>query len=97
MLRAKLLFSISVLLVLGMSVPAAAQWPETFKLTASDGAGADWFSRSVAISGNTAIVGAWGNDDAGTNSGSAYLFDVTTGSELFKLTSSDAAEHDNFG
>jgi hypothetical protein len=70
---------------------------ELFKLTASDAASADFFGFSVAISGNTAIVGAFGNDDADKQSGSAYLFDVATGNELFKLTASDAARVDRFG
>ena len=70
---------------------------QLFKLTASDGAEDDWFGRSVAISNDTAIVGAINDDDAGSKSGSAYLFDVTTGNQLFKLTASDAAEGDRFG
>jgi esterase/lipase superfamily enzyme len=67
------------------------------KLTASDFAGFDSFGYSVAISGTTAVVGAFGNDDAGSNSGSAYLFDTTTGVQVAKLTASDAASGDNFG
>lgn len=67
------------------------------KLTASDAAGGDFFGRSVGISGNVAIVGAEGNDDAGGSSGSAYLFDVSTGNQLFKLTANDAAANDLFG
>ncbi len=67
------------------------------KITAVDAAANDFFGRSVAISGNTAIVGAYGNDDGGNASGSAYLFDVTTGSQLAKLTASDAATLDRFG
>ena len=59
---------------------------ELLKLTASDAADLDVFGYSVAISGNTAIVGAI-NDDA--RHGAAYLFDVSTGEELFKLTASD--------
>jgi len=70
---------------------------ELFKLTASDASSGDRFGFSVAISGTTAIVGAGGNDDAGANSGSAYLFDTITGQELFKLTASDAAPNDVFG
>jgi hypothetical protein len=70
---------------------------QLFKLTASDPASEDWFGVSVAISGNTAIVGASGNDDGGSGSGSAYLFDVTTGIQLFKLTASDASADDAFG
>ena len=70
---------------------------ELHKLTASDGAVGDQFGESVAISGNYAIVGAAKNDDDGTNSGSAYIFDVTTGNQLHKLTASDGAETDYFG
>ncbi|MEQ9206642.1 MAG: GC-type dockerin domain-anchored protein [Phycisphaerales bacterium] len=68
-----------------------------FKLTASDASSSDVFGQSVAISGNTAIVGANLDNDAGFDSGSAYLFDTTTGQELFKLTASDAAAFDYFG
>ena len=46
---------------------------ETAKLLASNGLGSDWFGRSVGISGTTAIVGAYLNDDA-TDSGSVYLY-----------------------
>jgi esterase/lipase superfamily enzyme len=67
------------------------------KLTAADAAASDEFGRSVAISGNTAIVGAYRDDDAGTDSGSAYLFDVATGAQLAKLTDADAAGVDFFG
>ena len=39
----------------------------------------DTFGLSVAISGNYAIVGAYQEDDAGgTNSGKAYIYDLTT-------------------
>jgi len=67
------------------------------KLTASDAATGDVFGGSVAISGNTALVGARGDDDGGSFSGSAYLFDITTGNQLAKLTASDAATGDFFG
>ncbi len=67
------------------------------KLTAADAAAYDQFGWAVAISGNTALVGAWGNDDAGDRAGSAYLFDITTGEQLAKLTASDAAAGDDFG
>jgi WD40 repeat protein len=72
---------------------------QLFKLTASDAAAGDRFGVSVGISGSTAIVGSYWDDDApgGTNSGSAYLFDVTTGNQLHKLTANDAAEHEYFG
>jgi hypothetical protein len=70
---------------------------EIAKLLPSDGADNDYFGSSVAISGDTAIVGAWGNDDNGQKSGSAYLFDASTGAELALLTASDAASDDSFG
>jgi len=79
-------------------LPASAQTIiEDIKITASDAAAGDRFGKSVAISGTTAIVGAFFDDDAGSFSGSAYLFDTVTGQELFKLTASDAAAGDEFG
>ena len=52
---------------------------------------------SVDISGNTAILGAQYDDDAGERAGATYLFDVTTGEQISKLTAVDAAENDLFG
>ena len=67
------------------------------KLLADDGAAEDFFGASVAISGATAIVGAWLDDDNGTASGSAYLFDTTTGQQIAKLLPNDGATNDFFG
>ncbi len=67
------------------------------KLLPDDGAEADFFGLSVAISGATAIVGAPWNDDNGTNSGSAYLFDTTTGRQTAKVLAKDGAAGDEFG
>ncbi len=67
------------------------------KLLADDGAAYDNFGLSVAISGATAIVGADKNDDNGGSSGSAYLFDTTTGQQLFKLLPDDGVGGDWFG
>ncbi|CAK0818536.1 unnamed protein product [Prorocentrum cordatum] len=49
------------------------------KLVASDGAANDYFGDSVAVSSDGArvVVGAMNDDDQGTNSGSAYVFDFT--------------------
>lgn len=58
---------------------------QTHKLLANDGAADDWFGRSVAISGNTVIVGAPYSAVNGTTAGAAYLFDATTGLQLAKL------------
>lgn len=34
----------------------------------------DYFGASVSISGDTLVAGAWGDDDKGDVSGSAYVF-----------------------
>ena len=48
---------------------------ETAKLTASDGAASDRLGHSIAVSGDTVIVGAPGDDvGANANQGSAYVF-----------------------
>ena len=65
------------------------------KLTASDGAEGDQFGWSVALEGGTALIGARADDDLGTNSGSAYLFDAL-GNET-KLLASDGLLGDQFG
>lgn len=70
---------------------------ELFRLRASDGADVDGFGRNVSTSGNRAIAGAPGKDDFGVSSGSAYLFDLTTGQELAKLSASDAGRSHAFG
>ncbi len=67
------------------------------KLLPDDGSGADWFGYAVAISGATAMVGAWQDDDNGSASGSAYLFDTTTGLQIAKLLPNDGAVGDAFG
>ena len=74
-------------------------WSETTKLTASDANTDDWFGQSVCISGTHAIIGANQNDDAGINSGSAYIFSLSGGvwSEVQKLTASDEMSDDYFG
>jgi uncharacterized repeat protein (TIGR01451 family) len=74
-------------------------WSETDKLTANDGAAGDEFGYSVSLSGDRALIGAYLDDDNGTNSGSAYVFDFngTSWSETDKLTASDGAASDNFG
>jgi FG-GAP repeat/Putative binding domain, N-terminal len=75
---------------------------ETAKLTASDKALSDSFGLAVSISLNHAIVGAYGGDDSGDNSGSAYIFEMPPDgwqdmTETAKLTASDGAAGDNFG
>ncbi len=74
-------------------------WTQTAKLTAGDGAFEDLFGHSVAVSGDTALIGAVSDDDLGTNSGSAYVFEKVSGvwTQIAKLNASDGAAHDSFG
>ena len=71
------------------------------KLTAADGLPDDLFGYSVAVDGNTAVIGAHQDDDAtnGDNSGSAYVFTKNSGgwSQAAKLTADDGAANDEFG
>jgi hypothetical protein len=51
-------------------------WAEVQKLVASDASASDRLGLSVSVSGDAAVVGAYGNDDAGASSGSAYIFSL---------------------
>ena len=55
---------------------SGATWTQQAKLVASDGAAGDLLGNWVAVSGGTAVVGAVLDDDKGTESGSAYVFDL---------------------
>jgi hypothetical protein len=85
-----------------------AVWPVTIdptftqrqKLLASDEGETDFFGGSVAISGDTVVVGASLDDGAaGSDQGSAYVFVRSGGvwSQQQKLEASDAAASDHFG
>ena len=67
------------------------------KITASDGASSDWFGRSVAVGNGRIVVGSWQDDDNGGNSGSAYIFNLSSYQQLTKITASDGASIDDFG
>ncbi len=75
---------------------------QTAKLTASDGDESDFFGTSVSISGDYAIVGAYGDDYNGSRTGSAYVFEKPAGgwsdmTQTAKLTASDGELGDYFG
>jgi hypothetical protein len=46
------------------------------KITASDGASSDRFGISVAVGSGRIVVGAWADDDNGSASGSAYIYNT---------------------
>ncbi len=79
-------------------VRSGATWTQQAKLTAGDGGGGDQFGTSVAISGDTAVVGAPGHG-GGASSGAAYVFvcDATSWSQQAELTVDDGSGNDQFG
>jgi len=74
-------------------------WTQAAKLVADDGVQSDYFGYSVSISGGKAIVGAYGDADKGSDSGSAYIFQDTGSGwdQVAKLVAADGAAADHFG
>ena len=74
---------------------------EVAKLTAADAAEDDRFGYAVAIDGDTVVVGAYQDDDAGSGSGSVYVFRTSDGgatyAQVAKVTAADAAWANYFG
>ncbi len=78
------------------------QWGQIAKLVASDAEGGENFGESVAVSGDTILVGARTENTAGSNAGAAYLFHRREGGddqwgEIEKLAAYDAGEGKGFG
>jgi hypothetical protein len=60
----------------------------------------DQFSHSVAIDGDTVVVGAWMTDSVSDNAGRAYVFDLSSGEPgepVLVLENPAPAPDDNFG
>ena len=80
---------------------SGASW--SLKATLTDGVAGDNFGTSVAISGNTVVVGAYGPRPPAARPGAAYVFTepgsgwANMSSQTAKLTASDGAAGDNFG
>lgn len=76
-----------------------SEWIQQDKLTAADGAPADYFGFAVGIYGDTIAVGTPDDDDAGSKSGSVYIFrfNGTSWIQEQKLTASDGVTDDKFG
>jgi hypothetical protein len=83
-----------------VAFPAASQAPIPMaELRADDGADFDNFGWSVAVSGDTAVLGAADADDFGNSSGSAYVF-VRNGAswtQQAKFLATDGVAGDRFG
>ncbi len=75
------------------------------KITASDGESVDCFGCFVDVSGNMLVAGAYGDDDLGSGSGAAYVYNLANGSgsasdimaSEIKLTASDGGTNDSYG
>lgn len=93
--RMRLSICLSVLLTIVLTACAGA---DEVKINASDGAARDYFGGSVFISGDYAIVGAFGDGDSGLTSGSAYILkrDDMSWNGQAKLVASDGAAGDYF-
>ncbi|NJO65655.1 MAG: PKD domain-containing protein [Richelia sp. RM2_1_2] len=76
-------------------------WTQQQKILATDIAGGDLFGSSVSISGdgNTALVGAYGQDTGASAAGAAYFFTRAgaTWTQAKKVIASDAQLDDWFG
>jgi len=78
---------------------SGTSWSQQAKLQSSDIEAVDVFGSSVAIDGDTVVVGARAEDTGGTDAGSAYIFtrSGTSWSQQAKLQSSDIQAGDIFG
>lgn len=74
-------------------------WNQTAKLTAPDASNFAYFGFSVGIDGDTAIVGATRDDEAGIDAGAAYVFvrNPSGWAPQAKLIGNNTESEDNFG
>jgi len=72
---------------------------EVAQLLASDTQAGDQFGRSIALSGNRLVVGAYRENTAELDTGRVYVYDWDGSAyvEVVQLTASDAQAHDWFG
>jgi hypothetical protein len=79
---------------------SAGEYLQVSKLVASDGFVDDWFGITVAATDDMVVVGAYGDGDKGSNSGSAYVFEKSSPGQykqMSRLAASDGAANDRFG
>ncbi len=81
--------------------PVSGAWNYEGWLLPNDGEAGDSFGEALDCDGDLVAVGAWGDDDLGSASGSVYLFRYVSGFQFWqleaKLTASDGAAGDLFG
>lgn len=80
-------------------VESGGTWSEEQRITASDADTSGFFGESIAIAGDTVVVGAVGDDELGSLAGAAYVFTRSGGvwTEQQKLTASDGGLNHTFG
>ena len=77
---------------------SGGNWSQEVKLTASDAGAEDAFGRQVAIDGDTCVVTSPLDDDNGSSSGGAYVFQFDgTWQQTQKLVAKEGASGDQFG
>ena len=82
-------------------IRSGGTWSQQQKIQASDPETNDYFGYSVSLSGdgNTALIGAIGENTGGFDTGAAYVFTRSGGtwSQQQKIQASDAQAYDSFG
>jgi hypothetical protein len=80
-------------------VRSGSTWTLQQKLTANDGLTSDLLGSAVALTGNTAVIGAREDNFGANRNGKAYVFlrSGTVWSQQQKLTASDGSALDGFG
>lgn len=77
-------------------------WGQVTKINATGGLSGDQFGIDLNVSGDVLVVSAFGDDDGGSVSGAAYVFERNAGGtdnwgQVKKLTASDPSSFDFFG
>jgi len=74
-------------------------WTYQTKITAPDAAQGDYFGASVSVDGTLMMVGAYGNDDVGQQTGSVYVYALINNIWTYEkqITASNASAFDFFG
>ncbi len=100
-LLANPLITASLLLLVFVAPVAWGQQYETGTLLPASGQSGDFAGAAVAISGDAALVGAYGDQTHGNDSGAVYVFRRDAPSDMWqeeaKLLASDGAAVDKFG